>query len=126
MLQRLRRSGRMTWLIGMAVSHVFALHIVLASLVSAQMAAASYDVTAICLSDQSTDQGTPTKPHGDLRHAICAVCTFANFSATAPNGDVAPVINGRYEPIVQIERGSHVASDDRHDPRCSRGPPDEL
>ena len=121
MLQRFRRSGRMTWLIGMAISHVF-----LASLVASQMSVASLDAPAICVSDMSADQGLPTKQHGHLRHVMCAVCAFASFSATAAHGGVAPVIDRHAVSIAQIERGSRIASDDRHDPRCSRGPPDAL
>lgn len=115
MLQQFRRSGRVTRLIGVAISYVFALHVVLASLVASQMAVASSDPYAICLTDKSTDQKAPTKPHGGFHHVACAICAFVAFSATLPGDNASLIAPDAFELVASTGLEVRVCVQDRHD-----------
>jgi len=108
-----------------AVAYVFALQLMLASVVSAQMVSSvTGGSTEIC-HEALVDPSSPSAPSksSDVHGAFCAVCAFVAHAPSLPPST-----------HCQIERYAHAVgalvpdialdvANRRHDPRTSQGPP---
>ncbi|WP_315763455.1 hypothetical protein [Bradyrhizobium sp. SZCCHNS2005] len=112
--------------VSIAAAYIFALQIVLASLVSAQMAAPVLDLTQALCADTGISHGPEAPKSPDIHRGFCAICAFAAHAAPLPQaeaGIIRPVLTAAH-PVLAA---ALPARDDRlHDPRTSQGPPENT
>ena len=104
------------------MAYLFALQLILASVVSAQMVApATGGLTEIC-HEVPLDASAPSKS-SDVHRAFCAVCAFVAHAPSLPPQTVWQI--ERYAHAIEVlsPAGARNITRRLHDPRTSQGPP---
>ncbi|WP_315806265.1 MULTISPECIES: hypothetical protein [unclassified Bradyrhizobium] len=112
--------------VSIAAAYIFALQVVLASLVSAQMSAPVLDVAQALCVDTGIPHGSDAPKSPDPHRGFCAICAFAAHASPLPQAE-AGVIRRVPAAAHQVLAAALPARDDRlHDPRTSQGPPENT
>ena len=124
MSRRVRQSAWLGHAVSVIVAYALAFQLIATSFVATQMTfAPSMDVVALCAGHVSDDGADTGKVRDHSGHFTCLVCTFA--SSVPPLPEAATVftlragVTASFPPVSPAE----IVTACRHDPRCSRGPP---
>ncbi|MBV9566281.1 MAG: hypothetical protein JOY90_38425 [Bradyrhizobium sp.] len=117
-----------SWLsgvVGATIAYVLAIQLVLSAAMSTQMVFAADDQRPTCHSLMTIipadDRNTPVQP--DDHHQACPICAFA--AGTPMLSSAVASLTVRPSPIAAILSLAPVnhSALERHEPRCSQGPP---
>ena len=107
------------------MAYLFALQLILASVVSAQMVApATGGLTEIC-HEAPLDASLPSAPSksSDVHRAFCAVCAFVAHAPSLPPQATWQIERYAHAVDVLCPAGTPGITRRLHDPRTSQGPP---
>ena len=124
MSRSLRQRAWLGHAVSVIVAYALAFQLIATSFVATQMAVAPpADAVALCAGHASDDGADTGKVRDHGGHATCLVCAFA--SSVPPLPEAATVftfgagVTASFPPISP----AGIVAACRHEPRCSRGPP---
>jgi hypothetical protein len=113
--------------VSIIAAYVLAFHALLMGIAAAQMVAGDpADQFVICYGSSDTgsidaNDAAPGKTHTHVNHANCAICAFAASVPPVPQSPALAQI-AVDTTFSRVARAAAIGID-RHNPRCSQGPP---